>query len=103
MSNTEDSAQQPERPAFQELDAAVGRLIEQLVDSNERATEAEAQSAELQELVKRFTGDDAEAGRLLTRLKDLESENIDLKTRLDQGREGVDRLLARIKFLEEHR
>ena len=102
MSNTEVDGGQPERAAFQELDSAVGELIEELVTLKGRASEAESKSAELEELVQRFTGDDAEAGRLLTRLRDLESENTDLKARLDRGREGVDRLIARIKFLEEH-
>ena len=103
MSNTEVDGGQPERAAFQELDAAVGELIEELAAMKGRTSEAEAKSAEFEELVQRFTGDDAEAGRLLTRLKDLEGENTDLKERLERGREGVDRLIARIKFLEEHR
>ena len=47
--------------------------------------------------------DPAEAGRLLSRLKALESENEDLHARLEQGREGVERVLARIRFLEEQR
>jgi predicted nuclease with TOPRIM domain len=55
---------------------------------------------ELSELVKRFTGDDAEAGLMLTRLKRLEDENADLRGRLDQGRAGVERMIARIRFLE---
>jgi hypothetical protein len=54
-------------------------------------------------LVKRFTGDDAEAGRMLTRMKGLEDENEDLRGRLKTGRAGVDRLLAKIRFLEEQR
>ena len=102
MSNTEVDGGQPERAAFQELDAAVGGLIEELATLKGRASEAESTSAELEELVQRFTGDDAEAGRLLTRLSDLEGENTDLKERLERGRAGVDRLIARIKFLEEH-
>jgi len=50
--------------------------------------------------VQRFTGDEAEAGRLLSRLKRLESENEDLRGRLDRGRAGVERMIARIRFLE---
>ena len=38
-----------------------------------------------------------------TRLKSLEVENADLTRRLDDGREGVERLLAKIRFLEEQR
>ena len=103
MSNTADSGEHPERAAFQELDAAVGKLLDALAAQKERAAEAEAKAAELEEIVKRFTGDEAEAGRILTRLKDLELENIDLKERLDRGRAGVDRLMARIRFMEEQR
>jgi predicted nuclease with TOPRIM domain len=89
--------------AFKALDAAVARLIEELASAKDRAAEAEAESTELQELVRRFTGDEAEAGRLLTRISNLEGENSDLRTRLERGRQGVDRLLARLKFLEEQR
>jgi len=86
VSNTEGDGGQPERAAFQELDTAVGELIEEFATMKGRVSEAESRSAELEELVQRFTGDDAEAGRLLTRLRDLESENTDIKERLELGR-----------------
>jgi hypothetical protein len=38
---------------------------------------------------------------MLTRLEKLESENQDLLFRVEKGKEGVERLLARIRFLEE--
>jgi hypothetical protein len=38
---------------------------------------------------------------MIAKLHILEEENRDLRRRLDEGREGVDRLLAQIKFLEE--
>lgn len=103
MSNTEADGGQPERVAFQALDGAVGRLLAELTATRGRVAEAEAQSAELQELLRRFTGDEEEAGRLLSRLRDLEGENSELRDRLERGRQGVDRLLARLKFLEEQR
>ena len=103
MSNTEAKSGAPGGAGFKELDAALGRLIEELTLTRGRASEAEAKSAELEEIVKRFTGDQGEAGRLLTRLGDLEAENTDLRARLERGREGVERLLARVKFLEEQR
>ena len=36
----------------------------------------------------------------MSRLKGLEQENADLRARLERGRDGVDRMLARIRFLE---
>ena len=38
---------------------------------------------------------------MIDKLRIFEEENRDLRNRLDQGREGVDRILARVKFLEE--
>ncbi len=38
---------------------------------------------------------------MIVKLDILEEENRDLRKRLDEGRKGVDRLLARVKFLEE--
>ncbi|MGD8319447.1 MAG: hypothetical protein PVJ02_03305 [Gemmatimonadota bacterium] len=103
MSSAEGRVEQPERGAFRELEQTVGRVLERLGDLKLRAESAEARSAELQELVRRFTGDEAEAGRLLSRLRSLEEENADLRERVEKGREGVERLLARIRFLEEQR
>ena len=36
----------------------------------------------------------------MTRIRTLEEENADLRARLERGRDGVDRMIARIRFLE---
>jgi hypothetical protein len=90
----------PESEAFDALERAIGQTLDRIQALSDRVAASEARGAELGEVVKRFTGDEGEAGRILTRLKGLEEENVDLRTRLDQGREGVDRLLAKIRFLE---
>jgi predicted nuclease with TOPRIM domain len=107
VSKPEDNGGAPHDAAFDRLESAIGRLVERLEASGEKAAEeraradaAEARTAELAELVKRFTGDEAEAGRLMSRLKSLEQENAELRARLERGRDGVDRMLARIRFLE---
>jgi predicted nuclease with TOPRIM domain len=94
---------QPGADSLATLEAAVGTALERLAAMSKRVTAAEAKSAEFGEIVKRITGDEADAGRLLSRLKRLEDENADLHHRLDQGRAGVDRLLARIRFLENQK
>ena len=91
---------QPEREAFAALESAVGHVVERLEQMSLRIQSAEAKSLELDEIVKRFTGNEEEAGRILTRLRQLEAENADLKGRLAEGRAGVDRLLSKIRFLE---
>lgn len=103
MSNPEGSQGRPEREALKGLERTAAQAVKRLQALRARAEEAEARSAEFQELLKRFTADGGEAGRLLTRLRTLEAENADLRARLDKGREGVDRMLARVRFLEEQR
>ena len=102
MSKPEGSSSAPDELAFEVLERAVTRALAHIVALEERLASTEARSAELGEVVKRFTGDEGEADRILTRLQVLEEENGDLRQRLDQGREGVDRLLAKIRFLENH-
>ena len=100
MSNPGGNGEQPEREAFVALERAVGHALERLELMRKRVSTAEARSAELGEVVRRFTGDEGEAGRILTRLRHLEAENADLKGRLADGRAGIDRLLSKIRFLE---
>lgn len=103
MSNSADNGEQPERAVFQKLERAVGGLLQGLEEARLRAEAAEGKSGELETLLARFTEDEGAAGQLLTRLKSLEEENTDLRQRLEKGREGVERLLARIRFLEGQR
>ncbi|MHB1193855.1 MAG: hypothetical protein ACYC6F_12510 [Longimicrobiales bacterium] len=103
MSNPEDSAGKTEKAALHELERAVGGALERLRSLRARADESEARERDLQELLRRFTGDPEEAGRLLGRMRELQAENADLRERLGRGREGVERILARLRFLEEQR
>jgi predicted nuclease with TOPRIM domain len=100
VSKPEDDGGVDERAAFARLERAVGRLLDRLESATMRAEAAEARAEEMGTIVQRFTGDEGEAGRLLTRLEQLERENADLRGRLERGRDGVDRMLARIRFLE---
>jgi len=107
VSQPEDNGAAPDDAAFERLESAVARLMAAYAEESSkvsaertRADAAEARTGELAELVKRFTGDEAEAGLMMTRLKDLEQENADLRSRLERGRDGVDRMIARIRFLE---
>lgn len=101
MSNPAGNGGQPEREAFAVLEGAVGQALDQLARMDQRVHAAEAKNGELAELLRRFTGNEVEPGQILTRLRRLEEENADLRTRLEQGRDGIDRLLAKIRFLED--
>lgn len=103
MSNSVDEVELPERVAFQKLEGAIEEVLWRLERTRRRAEAAEGKSAELEELLKRFSEDAGAAGRLLTRLSALEAENEDLRMRMLKGRQGVERLLAQIRFLEGQR
>ncbi|MDZ7779617.1 MAG: hypothetical protein U5R14_06710 [Gemmatimonadota bacterium] len=98
-----DREERPEEAALEDLERAVADAVERLRDLQERVEAAETRSAQLQQLVGRFTGDAKGASDLLTRLGHLDDENADLRERLDRGRAAVERLLARIRFLEDQR
>ncbi len=103
MSSSGGSPGRPELAGLQELERSVAKAADRLGELSRRVEEAEARSRQLQELVGRFTGNADEAGQLLTRLGRLDEENADLKARLEEGRAGVDRILARIRFMEDQR
>lgn len=103
MSNSGDEDQVPDRAALQALERAVGQALDRLEALRLRAEAAEAKAHDLEALLARFTEDGDSAGRMIERMKALERENADLRRRLDQGRDGVDRILARIRFLEDQR
>ena len=69
----------PEQEALTALESAVGHVLDRLARVTERLHAAEAKGEELGEVVKKFSGDQAEADRVFTRLRELEEENADLK------------------------
>jgi predicted nuclease with TOPRIM domain len=103
VSNPGDNGGPPIQEVIGALEGAVGQALERLAVVTRRAEAAEKKSAELNELMKRFSGSPAEGGEILTRLKHLEDENAELRSRLQQGRAGVERLLAKIRFLENQK
>ena len=90
-----------ERQALARVEGAVTRLLETVDGLRARTTRAEARVAEVETLLRRFTRGDADPASLERRVRELGEENAELRRRLEEGREGVDRLLARIRFIEE--
>ena len=100
MSNPAGNGAPRDRQPLDELERAVGDMLDRLTWMNERMSLAEEKSDELEELLRRFTGHEVDPGDIVSRLRKLEEENADLRSRVSQGREGVERLLAKIRFLE---
>jgi uncharacterized alpha-E superfamily protein len=83
------------------LEKAVRAAVSSISDLEARLTESREKGEEMKELLRRFTGQEEDPSSLMSRLQALEAENRALRTRLHEGLEGVDRILARIRFLEE--
>lgn len=85
--------------AFDGLERAVSRLLDELEASRDREAAARKQLRDTQKSVKGLDG--VGGADVLEKLRSLEAENEDLKARLSDGREIGQRLKAKIRFLEE--
>ncbi|GMR13758.1 MAG: hypothetical protein BMS9Abin29_1974 [Gemmatimonadota bacterium] len=89
--------------AFRDLSEAVEQALGELKRLREKASRVEIKNSELEELLKGIAGGTQSPAEMAHDVKTLSHENQDLRARLDQGRESVERLLTRIRFLEEQR
>ena len=81
------------RAALGKLDAAITRLLEELGEAREKAaTLAKVGSG---------SGETSDPQELAGRVRKLESENEELRERLESGHEIARRLMAKIRFMEE--
>lgn len=101
MSKPGGNGAKPERAALDALERAVGHTLDRLASLNDRVARAEGKGAEMEELLRQFTGHEVEPGQIVTRLRILEEENTELRERVDEARAGIERLLAKIRFLED--
>lgn len=86
--------------AFGEVEKAIDRAVAQIRDLRARLAGAEERARQSDELLREFVGGKQDPAALSRRLAELEEENADLKARIQQGRAGVDQVLAQIQFLE---
>ena len=101
MSNPAGNGEGLEQAAFVELEKIVEAALRHLAEVTRRAEMAEDRNAEFEALIKRFAGDEGDAGQVLHRLAQLEEDNQDMRSRLEAGQVSVDKLLAKIRFVEE--
>ena len=92
-----------DRQGLAALEAAVSRTLGEIKELRRRAAEATERSAELERLLASFQSGAESPGRMKERLEGLETENRELRARMTQARETVERLLARIQFLEDQK
>ena len=101
MSDTEKKrTDAPEWQALSRLEAVAERLLEERAAVADQAREAEDRVRELKTLLSEFPEGNVDMvilEKAITRLRD---QNTELKGRMAEGREGVERILSRIRFLE---
>jgi len=85
---------------FDDLDGSVERALAELIRLRHAARASELRCGELETLLETFRVGDESPADMKQRLVRLEAENRDLHERITRGREAVERLLARIRFLE---
>ena len=90
-------------PELGALDVAVARAVAEVRALRRRAKEAEERAERIDELLREFADGTQDPAALARRVTELESENEALRARIRRGREGIDQIVARIRFLEDRR
>ena len=86
---------------FRDLEGAVSRALAEMDRLRQEAEASQRRCGELETLLGNFRVGDENPADMKTKLNRLEAENRDLHERILRGREAVERLLARICFLED--
>ena len=97
----DDRGPQPDLEAFTRLDDAVRHAVNRLEALRTRVQEVQAREADMRGLLGQITAGEVDPAEIMSHVRMLEEENEVLRRRLRDGREAVERLLARIRFLEE--
>lgn len=87
---------------FEALEEAVARALARIRELEEALQRIGARREEVEGLLQRMTTGEESPARMAERLEALDAENRDLRGRLKTGGEVADRLLARVRYLEEH-
>ncbi len=84
------------------LESAVTAALMRVEQLEREVVQMNAQGEELEGLLKGVSTGEGGPREMIAKLHILEEENRDLRRRLEEGREGVARLLSQVKFREEH-
>ena len=87
--------------AVKRLENAVNAALKQVESLQGDVVRMQTQGEALEGLLKGVTSGEEGPRELIEKIHIIEEENRDLRSRLDEGRAGVELLLARVKFLEE--
>ena len=85
------------------LESAVEALLEDRAAATARASDAERRVSDLERELSQIRKTGANADDLEEAVRRLKDQNATLRRRIAQGRDGVERLLSRIEFLESQK
>ncbi len=88
--------------AVERLEKAVTAALARVALLEGEVVRINAQGDQLEGLLEGVSSGEGGPREMIAKLNILEEENRDLRRRLEEGREGVARLLSQVKFLEEH-
>ena len=91
----------PRPPGLDRLAEAVADAVQEIESLRARLAQAEARVGESDELLREFVGGKQDPADLARRLNQLEEENKALRARIEDGRASVERVLAKIQFMED--
>lgn len=104
MSNAGDEGPRRERSTdWDRIELAVRRLLDDYQKYRNRAAAAEARILELEEALRTLSGGGPDPIVLGERISMLEVENTALRDRLRQAHAEVERIIARLQFMEGQR
>lgn len=87
---------------FRALEEAVEEALARIRELEASLRETRARKEEVEGLLDRMTSGEENPARMAESLEVLGADNHDLRSRLKVGREVTERLLARVRYLEEH-
>lgn len=90
------------RSGFEALSQAIDRALARIEELELELHRTRARRDEVEALLQRMTVGEENPAHMAQRLKKLDRENGELRGRLTAGQEIADRLLARVRYLQEH-
>ena len=88
-------------PGMDSLAEAIDLAVGEVRAARDRAGEAEESAERSAAMLRQFVEGNEDPGVLSRRVQALEAENEDLRSRIERGRAGIDRILASIRFMED--
>jgi len=88
---------------WDQLELAVRRLLDDYDHWRQRADAAERRIQELEDTLRRVADGSMNPVTLTLQVKSLEADNVALRDQLAHARANVERVLARLEFLESER